>query len=79
LSTIGEDSVQVVGGSRESNLKIPGIGAEYWLLKPMVKHLVAHAGEATAALLNPVEIGQALRTNRIPPAGTIVSLAGSPE
>ena len=44
----------------ETDLKISGVGSEEWLVQPVIQHLVAHPAETAAALLNAVEVGQAL-------------------
>ena len=42
----------IIAGAGESNLEVPHVGSDEWLIKAVIEHVIAHTAEAAAAFLD---------------------------
>ena len=54
------DTLDVLTGAEKGNLEVARVRTEEWLIKPVIKHVIAHTSDAAPAFLNSVKVGQAL-------------------
>ena len=68
------DAVEVISRTGKRDLEIASVAAEQRLVQSVIEHLVAHPPKPTAALLDAVEIGQALGQDGVAGTGPILAL-----
>jgi hypothetical protein len=68
-------SVDVVTRTSEGNLEVARVCPEQRPVQTVIEHLVRHAAKATAALLDAMKVGQALRKDRVSRARAVLALA----